>query len=657
MFTKLTAIIFIFSILISYPQSDSLRIEAEQIIDDLLDGPDEESDNSFLYEEIEYYINHPVNLNTASTADLTIVPYFDLSIAQEIIEHRNKYGPFFSVNELYTITTIPENVIRKSLVFLTASFPNQDANVPVKNNAADFSFNLRTRVLRDLHPARGSQENIFIGSQNKTYSRLKINYGNNITAGLLIDKDAGELSYTDFSSGFLNITGLMNISNIIIGDYVPEFGQGLALWSTYGFSKSSNAIYPGRKYFSCIRPYSSAIENNFFRGAAVENDWEHVQFTGFVSTNFLDASIDSTSGLITSIPVDGLHRTSNEVYKRKSAIETACGITLKSDLLKPLTLGVLYYNSRFNHPIDSDILFDKTEYNFNYYSSYYDLYLKNFNIFGEIAFDGKSVAAINGLNYSSSADFAYTLSIRQYPAEYISLHGYSFGEQGGKVKNEMGIYNGIRWSTTIGHFNFYYDQFIFPFATYENPLPSEGNELMLSLNGSLMKKLEIALKYKLENKEVTQEVSEQDELVRRLKQSFRIEFTYNPLTTVRYKTRLEYVKLFIRSISHFEEGYLIYQDIRIRPTDNLMIYCRAIFFNTNSFNSALYEYENDLTGILNNVGLYGEGMRVYIVLRYNFIKNASISFKYSETYKPGETSLGAAGNIDNRIGLQLDFNL
>ncbi|HSD62409.1 MAG TPA: helix-hairpin-helix domain-containing protein, partial [Ignavibacteriaceae bacterium] len=606
--------------------------------------------------------NHPVNLNTASIADLTIVPYFDLSIAQVIIEHRNKYGPFFSVNELYTITSIPENVIRKSLVFLTTSIANQNANVPIKNNSADFSIKLRARILSNLHPTIGFKENIFKGSQDKTYGRLKINYGNNITAGLLIEKDAGELSYTDFSSGFLNITGWMNISNIIIGDYVPQFGQGLALWSAYGFAKSSNAIYSDRKYSSCIKPYSSAAENNFFRGVAVEKKWEHVQLTGFFSTNFLDANIDSTSGLITSIPIDGLHRTSNEINKRKSAVEIAYGITLKSDLLKPFTLGILYYNSRFNHPIYSGNFFDVNEYNFNYYSSYYDLYLKNFNIFGEITFDGKSTASINGLNYSPSPDFTYTLSIRQYPKDHISLHGYSFGEQGGKVKNEIGIYNGIQWNTSIGDFNFYYDQFKFPFAKYDNPMPSEGNELMLNLNINPKKKLEITLKYKQENKEVIQEVNKQDELVKRLKQSFRTEFTYSPLRFIRYKTRLEYVKLFIRSTDNFEEGYLIYQDMRIRPIDDLMIYCRAIFFNTNSFNSAVYEYENDLTGILNCVGLYGEGMRIYIVLRYNFTKEASLSLKYSETYKPGETSLGTGnyeimGNIDNRIGLQLDLNL
>ena len=185
---------------------------------------------------------------------------------------------------------------------------------------------------------------------------------------------------------------------------------------------------------------------------------------------------------------------------------------------------------------------------------------------------------------------------------------------------------------------------------------------MLHFSTKPFKGLENIFRYKLENKEVTEEINLQTELVRRIKQSFRIELIYGLSKWVRLKTRMEYSKFYIRDAKLSEEGYLLSEDLRVQILNNLLFYGRAIFFKTDSFNSAIYEYENDLTGILSNVGLYGEGMRFYFVLRYRILNEVSVSFKYSETYKPKEKTLGTGyseinGNLDNRIGLQLEFNL
>ncbi|MEJ2103668.1 MAG: hypothetical protein P8X47_03710, partial [Ignavibacteriaceae bacterium] len=83
---------------------------------------------------------------------------------------------------------------------------------------------------------------------------------------------------------------------------------------------------------------------------------------------------------------------------------------------------------------------------------------------------------------------------------------------------------------------------------------------------------------------------------------------------------------------------------------------------TDSFNSAIYEYENNLTGVLSNIALFGEGIRWYLLMRYRPIRILTLSVKYSETYKPKETSLGSGynvipGNLDNSLSFQLDMNL
>ena len=282
-------------------------------------------------------------------------------------------------------------------------------------------------------------------------------------------------------------------------------------------------------------------------------------------------------------------------------------------------------------------------------------------IFGEVAYDGTSVASYNGLNFSPSPQITYVFTVRNYPRNYINLHGFGFGERSGAAQNEFGIYNGLRWRSPVGIFNFYFDQFKFPYATFENALPSEGNEFMLHFSTKPYQKLETITRYKFENKEVSEIVNLETEIVRRIKQSLRFDITYNPSILLRFKTRFEYSKFFIKDAGLSEEGYLVFEDIRAQLLKELLIYGRVIFFQTNSFNSAIYEYENDLTGILGNKGLYGEGIRYYFILRYKIIRKISLSFKYSETYKPKEKTLGSGyseidGNLDNKFGLQFDVN-
>jgi hypothetical protein len=105
---------------------------------------------------------------------------------------------------------------------------------------------------------------------------------------------------------------------------------------------------------------------------------------------------------------------------------------------------------------------------------------------------------------------------------------------------------------------------------------------------------------------------------------------------------------------------LIFQEARLLLLKKLAVYGRIIFFHTDSFNSAVYEFENDLIGVMPNLAMYGKGIRWYFLIRYKPINLITISAKYSETYKPDETSLSSGdneiiGNLDNRFSLQIDI--
>ncbi|NWF87898.1 MAG: hypothetical protein HXY50_00385, partial [Ignavibacteriaceae bacterium] len=438
---------------------------------------------------------------------------------------------------------------------------------------------------------------------------------------------------------------------------------GLALWSPYAISKSSDAIYAVQRKAKIINPYKSTNENNFFRGVGAVIVYDNFLISGFYSNNYFDANIDSLSNGILSTPIDGYHRTKNEIEKRKSAKEKLLGIRL--DFIEPnnsLEAGFLYYNSKFSNSFIPNDIHDFRRDQFNCYSFYSNFYFDRMKVFGEAAYDGTSVASVLGTNIQISDNFSFITHIRNYPRNYRNIHAFAFGEKSGATKNEFGIYSGFQWSTSIGEINFYYDQFKFPYATFENPLPSAGDELLFNLRSKPIKKLESNLRVRYEKKEITRGVGIIESLVNSHKYSIRGEMTYEHSRSLRIKTRVEAVKVIVKKINADENGILIAQDVKLSPIKNLTFDARILFFQTDSFNSAIYTFENDLTGLLSSSALYGKGIRWYLLIKYGIANFLTLSAKYSETYKPLEKSLGTGlaeinTNIDNKIGIQLEISL
>jgi hypothetical protein len=110
----------------------------------------------------------------------------------------------------------------------------------------------------------------------------------------------------------------------------------------------------------------------------------------------------------------------------------------------------------------------------------------------------------------------------------------------GRINNEFGIYSGLKWKSQFGVINFYYDIFKFPYRTSENSLSSEGNEFLVDFVSKPFTKFETRLRYKYENKEITELINSNENIVRRLKQIVRTEFIFDLSRSLRLKTRLEY---------------------------------------------------------------------------------------------------------------------
>jgi hypothetical protein len=336
-----------------------------------------------------------------------------------------------------------------------------------------------------------------------------------------------------------------------------------------------------------------------------------------------------------------------------------------------LRLGATYWTSQFSKPVSPDS--SKQLYNFtgdkaNMVSLDYDLVYKNFNLFGEFARSQSSnVAGVSALQIALTKGASAIFLYRNYPENFAPVHSFGFGENNGNTQNENGVYAGLSIKPVKGlSVDTYFDQFKFPYRTYSNPVSTSGNDFLLNSEYKIAKGFLVYMKYRNKNKEESRTVT--DEFNRSVKKidnrnqmNIRFGFDYDISGDVRVKSRYEYVMVNYDNYGGNNKGFIFYTDIRAFMTKNLSASTRFVVFQTDDYDSRVYEFEDDLKGVMSNVGLYGKGTRWYMVLRYKPYSFAEFTAKYSATYMEGVTSISSGndliqGDLNNRFNIGVEIN-
>ncbi len=639
-------------------QVDSTDLLQDEIAD-YLESVSIEQEDSELYDLIEQLFNNPINLNSADFDQLMVIPFMDVRTASSILVYREANSQFFSVNELNSIEGVNEAVIQRIKPFLTVrDIKTDDSKIITGESKKILSAELRSRAQSDIQDRSGFSGNKYGGSKLKSYNRIKIKFYEKLRAGVLIEKDPGEKSVNDFTSFHLYGENFY-LDKFAFGDYLIEFGEGLAIWSPYAFSKGSETVGSVNRNSREIIPYTSTDENRFLRGAAGSYSIGDFMLTAFYSSNQIDANLDTISSTVVSIPVDGYHRTESEIRKKDRINEKIFGGIFSFSTMNKLKISLLHYSNSFNYPIAQNEIFDPVGSQFNFTSVSYKLLLEKFYFSGESAYNGISVANIFNAQFIALKNFSFITSVRSYPRNYWNFHSAGFGEKSG-TQNEFGIYTGFRWRTKIGLLNFYLDQFKFPFASFTNPLPAAGYEILFEFSTRPISRSQFLMRYTHENKEVSVSTNASKIIDSQLRRKIRLDFSYDFTKQLRYRTRLEYMNFRLDRSPTIEDGYLAFTDIKYR-SEILDVSARVIIFQTDSYNSRIYEFENDLRGIMRNTALFGSGIRWYFLARLEIIEDFYISAKFSETYKFGEKYLSSGnslieGNVENNLSIQIDYN-
>lgn len=625
-----------------------------QTVEDLLEQQSDAADASELAELIVELREHPVDLNRADRDDLDRIPFLSGSLITGILNYR-KGKAFTRLEELLSVDGMTGDLFEAIEDFVTVK--------PIRTRPTMFS--VRSRVSDRLEKPAGFQDGTYAGSRSKIYNRAKFVYGK-LSGGLLLEKDSGEKALDDLR--LWNFTLALNQKiTVVAGSFFVQSGQGLVFWGPYGFSKGASTLHALRRRAGALKPYLTVDENLGLQGGAVSAKYRKWQFLGFVSHKERDVSLND-DGNVSGFSATGLHRTESERSRKDFVAEESAGGAVRYRMGETISIGSNWVLSRLEKPIeptDPERQFYAFAGRSNWNASIdFNLHAKRLSVFGEYAISRRlGKGALLGVIFDRKR-ISLALVLRSYDPRFQTFRGLGFGERNGQTQNERGYYCGLQYGisrkTTVQG---YYDIYRFPWRTYQIHLPAQGHEAFLQLKHRLAQGTHLVLRFKQERREVTSTVGDLSGRTSRLLEEkvtrrWRIEIDYRVSQTLRTTSRVDGCSMHLGGTR--DRGVSLSQRLTLRLWKRMRIASGFAVFGSDSFGSALYQYEYDVTGVMSNKALFGRGQRWYVVFKYYLTSGKILELKYAETYREDVDSLGSGADTvdqprDRRFTLQLNL--
>lgn len=650
----------------------------------------EDGDLSNLTDTWLYYKKHPLNLNNASKNNL-----LDLQLLSEIqitnlIKHIAKNGNLIVIYELQCIDGFDLSTIKKILPFVYVSDYFLSAHFSFKELVKDGRHEIVLRMQRVLEKQAGyfhpdsltklkKPNSYYLGDPNRLFARYRFRYNNNVSVAISGEKDSGEEFFKgsqkngfDFYSGHISIGNIKTIKTLVIGDYQATFGQGLSLWQGFAFGKSASPLNI-KRYGAGIKPYYSFDENRFFRGVAGTFKLKKIELTGIASYKKIDANIANKNDqgtdkiktpTVSSLELGGLHNTNALINDKGSMTQTIFG-------------GNIAYNNRNLHisataqnmNLSAELIKTRTLYNtFDYRGKHnfvggldYSFVFKNTNLFGEYSMSmNGSKAFCQGIMISLDPKLTFFAHYRNFDKNFQNLFGNAISENT-LPQNEKSLYLGME--AKLGKalsFTVYIDQYKFPWLQYGKNSPSTGHDIFAQFNFTPTKKIDMYLRFRHRSKFENSSVDNlYDYIIPHLQTNYRYNLSAQITNAIHINSRIEYTCL-DKTDGVDETGVALAQDIIYKKMKSpFSVSIRYAIFDTKSYNSRLYIYENDLLYSYSVPALYFKGQRAYLLINWDVTKKLEIWIKFSQSLYDNQSilQLGSLNQINSNHKTELKLQV
>lgn len=636
--------------LVPVTAQDDIMTEAE-IADEILSISDE-YEVTALMERLAELAERPVMINSGDEEEIGRIFFLSEFQVKVLADYILNHG---AIETIYEIALLP-GFDRKTATLIG---PYLDFNKGRQNDNIKKGSNtlLLTAISR-------LPEN-----DNENFrSRFLLKYrhsSRSISFGITGENDPGE-HFTfrnawgpDFLSGYMMYQGKGLTERVIVGDFSLCFGEGITLNNNSGFGNRlvSPSFMTGRQFVS---PFTSTDENNFFRGMACIIGKVTGGAVLFFSSNKIDARLSfspsDSSVYVTSLVKSGLHDTESGLASRNSLTETIAGIHISGGT-PSFRGGITASYTCFSDPFSADTLDAASLFNFRgdrLINLGADMKAGTGNLlfFSETALSiPGSWASLAGIRASPAPRVTFNILARYYAIDYYSFHSRAFSSSP-NVSNEEGLAANIHIEAARHLFiSAGVDIYHRLWSAYRTSGPSSGSRIGIECEYSPSDNLSLKLSYRALNREYDMAggtgVSSS---ARNINRQVTAHFMYTPLTGICLNTRL----LISQDVVSGGKGYLLCQDIAYTPAKMpLRFWIRYSLFSTDSFDTRLYAWENDLLQSFNIPALYGEGSRNYLMISWKPFKKAELRCKYGITAK--SSPLERSMSRELRVQVKMSF--
>ncbi|MCX7929842.1 MAG: hypothetical protein N2663_03875 [Chlorobi bacterium] len=618
----------------------------EQITGESIPTPD--------LDRIEYFSANPIRLDTATAEQLVQLPFMTRSTARRIVQTMRTQKPN-TITELCNAVACSDEQ-RIVLERCTRIGGSLSISLPIS---------IRTRAMIWATPPRAAYDGRMRGTAHELYTRTIATTGTT-SISALSNKDAGEPLLADFTS--LSVRIDIGGTRAVLGDYTTEWGLGLIAWRPFGARKGTDVIGPCTETGRGIGQYRSALEYRFFRGIALERPLQISDSTAVVcragySLLPRSASIDTVAGTILSLATDGYHRTATELARRHNSTERAAFGTLEYRS-GPMILGAGIIALDYPMPITSSSTLVMPAQR-GMFSSLFAVYTEEpTTIAAELARDyAGNIAARLGAEYRFNRTIV-ALGLRWYAPHYRAPFGYNFGESS-QPTNESGTYIGIRSRIGrnvqyLGYADIY--RHIEPIGVL--PRLRRGSDLFNELRIRLDKGTTVFVRVRQEHRteDLSTDTGTAAEEILRTTLRCEVQYTTNAGAYVRFRAEGVWRIPTDAAIQRAEHGIAAFGELSIPIGQQATFGGRVTMYRTESFNSAVYTFEQLAPGFLVSVPLYGAGSRWFVFVRLEPLERIALWLRYGSTERLDTRTLGSSiteidGNRDARLYVQLDVRL
>ncbi|MDE0472401.1 MAG: hypothetical protein OXH57_10710 [Ekhidna sp.] len=660
------SIVVIISSLHLHAQNDD--IDLELFAERLFQVQDENIAYEDIYESLLLYYSNKLNLNKLDPEQLSSLYILSPNQLSDFFEYRDRFGNFLSINELQVIPSFDISVIRDLLPFVTVNETAPDNRPFLRRILEEENNYLLLRYTRKLEkqigytPAlpldttflRNENDNIidtltsapnrYTGDQNKIYGRFRTSKRGDFSLGFTFEKDNGEMlafdnkqNGFDFYSYHLLLENKLGFDRIMLGDFQLQVGQGVIFGAGFNTGKGAETVNTVKRNTIGLRPYTSVLEAGFFRGIGLTKSFGDVEVTGFYSklqqdgTIRSDTTFSSFEEFVNSIQITGLHRTENELENKDRIAEELIGGMIQYKPDRKLSVGIAGLNSQYSTPLQrTPNNYNQFEFkgDHNYILSAFGHYTwQNLTLFGEVSRSGSGgIGAVGGFLGSLSKTVDFAMILRNFDRDFHSFYGNAFSENSRNI-NEKGVYWGLTISPNRYHkFNVYYDRFIFPWLKFGTESPSVGNEWLIRYMHRPNRKVSLYAQIRQQTRQVSIRQENLNILADQVKYNYIFNIDYQPVPDLTLKTKVQ--SSHQNEAGDFTKGFAIIQDLNFEFW-LLKFNTRMALFATDNFDNAQYVYENDVLYAFSIPAYNGRGIRSYVMVRFDPLRNLSLWVRYA----------------------------